>query len=874
MPAPAPAALPQSSSTVARPTTDAVIAEQAENGTLQVNEFHDELIGHGRVATYRLSIRSGAAASFPSRSVTGTIYEKGAAGWTQPLVAELATFLRKIAATCTSTKPPRVVKIMTDEKRLERVCREVNERDPTTGNSFDRLHFFCGSTVFTLEAQCSVNYAVFWSFQHDMGVVSSHGDSMCAMQKLDSVKLERLYQQMQDNPPGERKCTAKGAWGRLYFYDFDNMTQTNVNSKRARMIARRAPTTSAALGTALNASVMKGAAGTVAESAPLLGSTRILLLEGDSAEGRRKREEADEAERQKQAHRLRVEMHKRKMHNRPKTASGGGADGSASPPGASAGLETVSPAESSASVVALVSTQNAASVSSLLASPTSALPTWLAELETSDNIPKDVLVELHTQRVDERTFLMLSASDLSGLGIPLGPRLALMKVVERKRQEAEEQSLLLSSSSTSAMKGNANSTSNHITSVSSTNSSNSTSTKEKQPADVAADPMVSECMAKLHAVFSKKTQIFDPADVEILAPIGAGGFGAVSEGLLFGQRPVAVKMFAEDGFDGGIEEALFLSSLHHRNVVQLVGVSIYYPKFRMPASPASLLNCSTGGSGTVNSNSGSDVLAPASKESGVPPTSVAQSAAAASAISASLNLSRYRSAPRFLMLLELADGNLTNVLQQAASDLHFDVVVRYVSQMAAAFEYVHGKNIVHRDIKPSNILVVADGLDLHLKLCDFGISRQIERAVDKTSRGGAGSSYYIAPEQATTNSVSAAADVFGLGVILVWLITGVNPSTLLPADRAECAEKAPDILACSLREKRRDGCPPFLLDLAIQCVQRDPRKRPQSGADVMQIVTENSEQLRRLVDLAAGKASSTTNEAVTEAMSGVTLTGW
>ncbi|MFZ4813058.1 MAG: protein kinase domain-containing protein [Phototrophicaceae bacterium] len=126
----------------------------------------------------------------------------------------------------------------------------------------------------------------------------------------------------------------------------------------------------------------------------------------------------------------------------------------------------------------------------------------------------------------------------------------------------------------------------------------------------------------------------------------------------------------------------------------------------------------------------------------------------------------------YIVMRYLRGGNLSRFIRHDGP-LTLDKSTLLLNQIAAALTIAHNSGVVHRDLKPDNILLDESG---NFYLSDFGIAKEIEREVDLTQTGTImGSPAYLSPEQINGDAVSLLADIYSLGILMHYSLSGQHP---------------------------------------------------------------------------------------------------
>jgi serine/threonine-protein kinase len=189
-------------------------------------------------------------------------------------------------------------------------------------------------------------------------------------------------------------------------------------------------------------------------------------------------------------------------------------------------------------------------------------------------------------------------------------------------------------------------------------------------------------------------------------------------------------------------------------------------------------------------------------------------------------------------VMELLDGIDLENLVRRFGPLPAERAVHVVRQVCASLAEAHRHGVVHRDIKPANIYLCRRGIEHDVvKVLDFGLAKEMvtsEKGQVATLTGGntvAGTPQYMAPEIVVGQSaVDGRADLYALGCVTFWLLTGRVVF--------EAATPMAAIVAHVQREPVRPSSaselpvPDALDRIVLDCLAKDPASRPQTPEEL------------------------------------------
>ncbi|OEV09422.1 serine/threonine-protein kinase, partial [Streptomyces nanshensis] len=141
---------------------------------------------------------------------------------------------------------------------------------------------------------------------------------------------------------------------------------------------------------------------------------------------------------------------------------------------------------------------------------------------------------------------------------------------------------------------------------------------------------------------------------------------------------------------------------------------------------------------------------------------------------------------KVLFTMDLISGGSLSHLIGDYGPLPPRFVCVLLDQLLAGLTAVHAEDVVHRDIKPANILLEPTGKGRpHLRLSDFGISMRKGEPRLTDTNFVVGTPGYFAPEQLMGAEPDFTADLFAVGLVALYLLTGEKPDSMEMVARYE-----------------------------------------------------------------------------------------
>ena len=196
---------------------------------------------------------------------------------------------------------------------------------------------------------------------------------------------------------------------------------------------------------------------------------------------------------------------------------------------------------------------------------------------------------------------------------------------------------------------------------------------------------------------------------------------------------------------------------------------------------------------------------------------------------------------RAYLVMEFVQGETLDSYLDRSKIAPVDLVVNIGLQLANAMQVAHERGVIHRDLKPPNVMLAKVEGQLFIKVLDFGVARLMDEERRLTRTGEVvGSPIYMSPEQCQGKPMDSRSDIYSLGIVLFYSLTGWYPhkgNTLRDTFVLKTTMPCP-----SIKEKNPGYDGPVELDKLIQrCLSIEPDDRYPSMEEVFVELQEIAE---------------------------------
>jgi eukaryotic-like serine/threonine-protein kinase len=177
-------------------------------------------------------------------------------------------------------------------------------------------------------------------------------------------------------------------------------------------------------------------------------------------------------------------------------------------------------------------------------------------------------------------------------------------------------------------------------------------------------------------------------------------------------------------------------------------------------------------------------------------------------------------------VMGFVDGETLTARVSRSGPLRVNEAIRVTQEVAWALADAHGHGLIHRDIKPDNILLERDtGRAI---VTDFGITRLESGTSSSSPDAIVGTPQYMSPEQSRGDAVDGRSDLYSLGAVAYFALTGRPP---IDGDSAVAILARKEIVNPPPLVSARADLPPRFASRVERCLERNPAERWSSAEE-------------------------------------------
>jgi len=183
------------------------------------------------------------------------------------------------------------------------------------------------------------------------------------------------------------------------------------------------------------------------------------------------------------------------------------------------------------------------------------------------------------------------------------------------------------------------------------------------------------------------------------------------------------------------------------------------------------------------------------------------------------------------LVMPVVEGQSVDGRVRDSGPLTVIETVRIAAQVAEGLAAAHDQGLVHRDVKPANVLL-ENGVE-RVQITDFGLARAIDDASMTRSGVIAGTPQYMSPEQAHGDAIDHRSDLFSLGSLIYFMLTGRSPF------RAETTMGVLNRIGNDQPRSLRSinpGVPDWLEGIVLRLLAKEPNDRFQTAEELAELL--------------------------------------